>query len=32
MGIRVTPNVYTTPQEVDVFAEKVLWAMRQGIA
>ena len=32
MGIRVTPNVYTTPQEVDVFAEKVLWAMKQGIA
>ena len=32
MGIRVTPNVYTTPSEVDVFAEKVLWAMKQGIA
>ncbi|MES3032381.1 MAG: aminotransferase class V-fold PLP-dependent enzyme [Gemmatimonadota bacterium] len=32
MGIRVTPNVYTTPQEVDVFAEKVLMAMKQGIA
>jgi isopenicillin-N epimerase len=31
-GIRVTPNVYTTPQEIDVFAEKVLVAMRQGIA
>jgi isopenicillin-N epimerase len=31
-GIRVTPNVYTTPREVDVFAEKVLWAMKQGIA
>jgi isopenicillin-N epimerase len=31
-GIRITPNVYTTPQEIDVFAEKVLWAMRQGIA
>ena len=32
MGIRVTPNVYTTPAEIDVFAEKVLWAMKQGIA
>ncbi len=32
MGIRVTPNVYTTPQEIDVFAEKVLVAMKQGIA
>jgi len=32
LGIRVTPNVYTTPQEIDVFAEKVLWAMKQGIA
>ena len=32
MGIRVTPNVYTTPTEIDVFAEKVLWAMKQGIA
>ena len=32
MGIRVTPNVYTTPSEIDVFAEKVLVAMKQGIA
>ena len=32
MGIRVTPNVYTTPEEIDVFAEKVLVAMKQGIA
>ena len=32
MGIRVTPNVYTTPAEIDVFAEKVLVAMKQGIA
>ncbi len=31
-GIRVTPNVYTTPQEIDVFADKVLLAMKQGIA
>jgi selenocysteine lyase/cysteine desulfurase len=31
-GIRVTPNVYTTPDEVDLFAEKVLAAIKRGIA
>jgi len=31
-GIRVTPNVYTTLDEVDRFGEKVLWAIRQGIS
>ena len=31
-GIRVTPNVYTTPDEVDVFAERVLDAVRRGVA
>jgi isopenicillin-N epimerase len=31
-GIRVTPNVYTTPREIDVFADKVLLAVKQGIA
>ena len=31
-GIRITPNVYTTPAEVDVFAECVLSAIRQGMA
>jgi isopenicillin-N epimerase len=31
-GIRVTPNVYTTPDEVDLFADRVLHAMRRGIA
>ena len=31
-GLRITPNVYTTPDEVDVFAERVLQALRQGVA
>jgi isopenicillin-N epimerase len=31
-GIRVTPNVYTTPDEVDLFADRVLHAMKRGIA
>ena len=31
-GLRVTPNVYTTLDEVDRFAELLLVAMRQGIA
>ncbi|MFN2317179.1 MAG: aminotransferase class V-fold PLP-dependent enzyme [Gemmatimonadales bacterium] len=31
-GIRVTPNVYTTPDEVDLFAEKVLDGIRRGVA
>ncbi len=31
-GIRVTPNVYTTVEEVDRFAELVLQAIRKGIA
>jgi hypothetical protein len=31
-GLRVTPNVYTTLDEVDVFAEKMLSAVRNGIA
>jgi selenocysteine lyase/cysteine desulfurase len=30
-GIRVTPSVYTTPDEVDRFAEKVEVALRKGI-
>jgi isopenicillin-N epimerase len=29
-GLRITPNVYTTPDEVDFFAEKVLEAIRKG--
>ncbi len=31
-GIRVTPNVYTTLDEIDRFSELVLKAMRTGIA
>jgi isopenicillin-N epimerase len=31
-GLRITPNVYTTLDEVDLFAEKVLEAIRRGIA
>jgi hypothetical protein len=31
-GVRVTPNVYTTLDEVDLFADLVLRAIRTGIA
>jgi len=31
-GIRVTPNVYTSVDEIDRFAELVLTAIRKGIA
>jgi isopenicillin-N epimerase len=31
-GLRVTPNVYTTLDEVDIFAEKMLEAINKGIA
>ncbi len=31
-GIRITPNVYTTPAELDVFSDSVLKAIRTGIA
>ena len=31
-GIRITPNVYTTLDEIDVFAERVLEGIRKGIA
>lgn len=30
-GMRITPNVYTTPDEVDLFADRVLQAIRRGI-
>src|SRR3954462_3073964 len=30
-GIRITPNVYTTLDEIDIFADKVLDAVRKGI-
>jgi len=31
-GMRITPNVYTTVDEVDLFAERVIHAMKRGIA
>mgnify|MGYP001583969775 CR=1 FL=1 len=31
-GLRITPNVYTTPDEIDLFADRVLHAIRRGIA
>ena len=31
-GIRITPNVYTTIDEIDLFADAVIKAMKQGIA
>jgi hypothetical protein len=30
-GIRVTPNVYTTLDEVDRFADKVMVALKKGL-
>jgi selenocysteine lyase/cysteine desulfurase len=31
-GMRITPNVYTTVDEVDLFADRVLSAIRTGVA
>ena len=31
-GLRITPNVYTTIDEVDLFSDRVLHAIRTGIA
>ena len=31
-GLRITPNVYTSPEEVDVFCDVVLAAVRAGIS
>ncbi len=31
-GVRVTPNVYTTVDEVDLFADRLLQAVREGIS
>jgi isopenicillin-N epimerase len=31
-GIRITPNVYTTIDEIDTFADKMIDAMKNGIA
>jgi isopenicillin-N epimerase len=31
-GMRITPNVYTTVDEIDLFADRVLQAIKQGVA
>jgi hypothetical protein len=31
-GLRVTPNVYTTLDEIDFFADRMVEAIRKGIA
>jgi selenocysteine lyase/cysteine desulfurase len=31
-GLRITPSVYTTPQEIDLFADLVIQALRTGIS
>ena len=31
-GLRITPNVYTTLEEVDRFAELLLHALRSGVS
>jgi len=31
-GIRITPNVYTTVDEIDTFADKMVLAIKNGIA
>jgi selenocysteine lyase/cysteine desulfurase len=31
-GMRITPNVYTTVDEVDLFADRVIQAIKQGVA
>jgi selenocysteine lyase/cysteine desulfurase len=31
-GLRVTPNVYTTIDEIDLFAERMLEALQRGVA
>ena len=31
-GMRITPSVYTTVDEVDLFADRVITAIRQGLA
>jgi selenocysteine lyase/cysteine desulfurase len=30
-GLRITPNVYTTIDEIDTFADKVSWAIKNGL-
>ncbi len=31
-GVRITPSIYTTVDEVDLFADRVIAAIRQGLA
>ena len=31
-GLRITPNIYTSPDQVDLFVEKVLEAVKKGVA
>ena len=31
-GIRITPSIYTTVEEVDLFADRVTRAIRNGMA
>ena len=31
-GLRITPNVYTTPGEIDLFADRMLEAIKRGVA
>jgi isopenicillin-N epimerase len=30
-GLRVTPNVYTTLDEIDIFSDRMLTAIRRGV-
>jgi hypothetical protein len=31
-GLRITPNVYTTIDEIDIFGDKMIEAIKKGIA
>ncbi len=31
-GLRITPNVFSTPDEIDLFGDKVMEAIRSGVA
>jgi hypothetical protein len=31
-GMRITPNVYTTVDEIDLFADRVMSAIKVGVA
>ncbi len=30
-GLRITPNVYTTPDDIDVFCDRMEAALKKGI-